>query len=100
MSQTVKLYGIEAELPPGCSVARLNEHGEPCLCQPGSSDLIVICYTAGPLEIFAATVICHWDDIILSERVGTKIAYAEKQSEKWRAIRAKAIKEHQKWVKP
>jgi hypothetical protein len=93
MAQKVTLYGIEAELPPGRSVARLNERGEPYLCQP-SGDPIVYCYTAGPLEIFAATVIMRWDDVLFGAADDTELTCkSEAQLEAWRAIREASIKE-------
>jgi hypothetical protein len=91
-NQKVKLYGIEAELPPGCPVTRLDTSGEPYLCQP-SGDPILYCYTAGPIEIFASVAECRWSDIILAGQDDASTSHAERQAALWHEIREAAIKE-------
>jgi len=93
-NQKVTLYGIEAELPPGGHLLGVGlATAKPLMlgCNDGKGQQ-VFCFNQWWVEIFAATAVCRWDDIVLAGKNDTLVARAEAQSEKWRAIRDAAIR--------
>jgi len=96
VSQAITLYGVEAELPPGCPMICINENGDACICDSEHGDVPRSLSTHRSAEVFAATAACRWRDIheaLIDGGSKDGIIESYQQVLNWQNIRRLAIKD-------
>jgi hypothetical protein len=97
MSQTVKFFGVEAEMPKS-RVIMVTEGGSALIVEADNSEAFINCTKCSLMEAFASTACMAWRDVMRSKRTGEEYFAAERQYYAWRKIRDIAIRKQKENV--
>ena len=79
----MKILGFDLEVPPGCGVLTFSTLGD-ALITDNNGELLLNCCSDETLEVFAATGLARWEEIISTEGDDEATLHAEKHAEIWR----------------